>query len=164
MSRLLRRINTNISHLDHPRDKLKSTTASDLTNDAPTSTRTVNRMIRILLGDPWDDYNYIMRLGKDLVATRKGAYFKLVDIRQCHSSDAVEQSRLLSRIQSPNITTVYDIYCDNDNIFIVTEHLDISFSELEIQKYELEEWEMATIFSEVQATLRFCIITYIYRF
>ncbi len=87
-----------------------------------------------------------------MVATQKASYFKLVTIRQCYSSNILEQSRLLSRIQSPHIAIVYDLYCDNDKVFQVTEHLDISLSQLEIQKYELEEWEMATIIVEVQAS------------
>ncbi|KAG9228316.1 hypothetical protein BJ875DRAFT_389648 [Amylocarpus encephaloides] len=106
-------------------------------------------MIRILLGDPLDDYNYVSCHGGDLVATGKASYFKLVNIRQCHSPDAIEQSRLLSRIHSPNIATVYGLYCDGNKIFVVTEHLDIFLSQLEVRKYELEEWEMATIIAEV---------------
>ncbi|KAH6666160.1 kinase-like domain-containing protein [Halenospora varia] len=106
-------------------------------------------MLRILLGDPWDDYDYVYSLRQDMVAKRKVPYFKLVNIRQCHSSDAIEQSRLLSRIQSPNIATVYALYCDGNNISIVTEYLGIHLSQLELQKYHLEEWEMATIIAEV---------------
>jgi hypothetical protein len=52
----------------------------------------------------------------------------------------------------PNIAIVYDLYCDDDKVFQVTEHLDISLSQLEFQKCELEEWEMATIIAEVQVT------------
>ncbi|PMD60256.1 uncharacterized protein K444DRAFT_485539, partial [Hyaloscypha bicolor E] len=105
--------------------------------------------LRILLGDPWDDYDFIRYLGQDMVARRKASYFKLVNIRQCQSSDALEQSRLLSSIQHPNIATVCGLYCDGDKIFLVTEHFHISILQLELQKYELEEWEIATIIVEV---------------
>jgi hypothetical protein len=125
----------------------------------------VHRMLRILLGDPWDDYDYICYLGQDMIARRKASYFKLVNIRQCHSPDVLEKSRLLSSIQHPNIATVYDLYCDDDKIFLVTEHLHISISQLEFQKYELEEWEIATIIAEVQATSSYKdAITYSPRF
>lgn len=108
-------------------------------------------MLRILLGNPQNDYDYIHYFGQDIIAIQKASYFKLVNIRQCYSSNAVEQSRLLSRIQNSNISTVYDLYCDDDKIFIVTENLEVSLSQLEVDKYELEEWEIATIISEVKA-------------
>ncbi len=150
-------------------DRLVKTSKS--TNDAhsrraePTPPGTIHRMLRIFLGDPWDEYQYLYHLGQDMVAIRKASYFRLVNIRQYHSSDVLEQSRLLSRIESPNIAIVYDLYCDDDKIFQVTEHLDISLSQLEIQKYELEEWEMATIIAEVKATsLTEDVVTYGPRF
>jgi len=127
---------------------------------------TVRRILRIFLRDPWDDYDYVRYLRKDIVARRKVSYFKLVNIRQYHSSDVLdEQPHLLSSIQHPNIATVYDLYCDDDKIFLVTEHLHISISQLEFQKYELEEWEIATIIAEVQATSSYKdAITYSPRF
>jgi hypothetical protein len=134
-------------------DHLEETSKSRDTHSKraePASSGTVHRMLRILLGDPWHDYDCLHYHGQDMVATRKTSYFKLVNIRQCCSSD--EQSRLLSSIQSPNIATIYDLYCDGDKTFLVTEHLDISLCQLGVQKYELEEWEMATIIAEVQAT------------
>jgi hypothetical protein len=97
-----------------------------------------------------------------MVARRKASYFKLVNIRLCHTSDVLdEQPRLLSSIQHPNIATVYDLYCDDDKIFLITEHLHLSISQLDFQKYELEEWEIATIIAEVQATTFYKdVITY----
>jgi hypothetical protein len=149
MPHRLRRINAKLPTLNHPGKTLQSTSNDRLRRVEPVSSRTVNRMIRILLGDPWDDYTCVSCLGENIVAIAKASYFKLVDIQQCRSPDAIEQSRLLSRAQSPNIATVYSVYCDGDKIFVVTEHLDISLSQLEVQEYELEEWEMATIIAEV---------------
>lgn len=90
--------------------------------------RTVKRMLRILLRDPRDDYEYISRLGKDTIAIRKALYFKLVSIRQCYSASIIEQSRLLSSIQSANIATIYDLYYNDNKVFVIAEHLDISLS------------------------------------
>jgi hypothetical protein len=119
----------------------------------PVLPQTAHRILRIFLGDPRDDYDFIRCLGQYIVARRKASYFTLVDIRQCHRSDIVdEQPRLLSSLQHPNIATVCDLYCDNDKIFLVTEHLHIYISHLDFQKYELEEWEIATILAKVQAT------------
>ncbi|KAH6699936.1 hypothetical protein BKA61DRAFT_495953, partial [Leptodontidium sp. MPI-SDFR-AT-0119] len=48
-----------------------------------------------------------------------------------------------------NITAIEEIYCYNNRIFLVIEHLDVSFAQLEFQKYKLEEREIATILTEV---------------
>ena len=37
--------------------------------------------------------------------------------------------------------------------FLVMEHLDVSFAQLEFQKYDLKEREIATILTEVLDTL-----------
>ncbi|KAH8799383.1 hypothetical protein F5884DRAFT_758410 [Xylogone sp. PMI_703] len=115
---------------------------------------TTHRFLRILLGQPWDDYDYIHHLGQEILASRKASYFKLVNIRQCQSSHVLEQRQILSSIQHPNIAAVYDVYCNNDETFLVMEHLGISLSQLEFQKYELEEWEIATITAEVPISPR----------
>ncbi|KAH9204610.1 hypothetical protein DL95DRAFT_319134, partial [Leptodontidium sp. 2 PMI_412] len=52
-------------------------------------------------------------------------------------------------IKHLNIATIEEIYCYDDRIFLVIEHLDVSFAQLEFQKYELEEREIATILTEV---------------
>ncbi|KAH6701332.1 hypothetical protein BKA61DRAFT_453638, partial [Leptodontidium sp. MPI-SDFR-AT-0119] len=52
-------------------------------------------------------------------------------------------------IKHPNIAAIEEIYYYNDRIFLVIKHLDVSFAQLEFQKYELEEREIATILTEV---------------
>ncbi|KAH6701252.1 hypothetical protein BKA61DRAFT_495517, partial [Leptodontidium sp. MPI-SDFR-AT-0119] len=52
-------------------------------------------------------------------------------------------------IKYPNIAAIEEIYCYNDRIFLVIEHLGVSFAQLEFQKYELKEREIATILTEV---------------
>ncbi|KAH8790899.1 hypothetical protein F5882DRAFT_291690, partial [Hyaloscypha sp. PMI_1271] len=52
-------------------------------------------------------------------------------------------------IQYPNIATLYNIYCDDNRIFLITEHLEVSFAQLKFQEYELEERAIATILAEV---------------
>ena len=113
----------------------------------------IRRMLRILLGNPWDDYTYINCLGQEIIARENSSYFKLVNIRSCNISD--HQSRLLSSIHNPNIATVHDLYCDGDVVFQVIELLELSLPQLEIEKYELEEWEMATIIAEVYSAPKY---------
>ncbi|KAH6714605.1 hypothetical protein BKA61DRAFT_481472, partial [Leptodontidium sp. MPI-SDFR-AT-0119] len=52
-------------------------------------------------------------------------------------------------IKHLNIATTEDIYYYNNRIFVVTEHLNVSFAQLEFQKYDLEEREIATILTKV---------------
>jgi hypothetical protein len=150
----LKKIKTRIPSLQSRSEAVpKSSTGVHSRSTEPVPPETVHRILRIFLGDPWDDYEYVRYLGQGIVARRKASYFKLVNIRQCDSSDVLdEQPRLLSSIHHPNIATVYDLYCDDDKIFLVTEHLHIFISQLDFRKYELEEWEIATIIAEVQAT------------
>ena len=62
----------------------------------------------------------------------------------------MEHIRALSSIQGPNIATVHNVFCDGDEVFVVTERLDLVFPQLEIQRYEMDEWEIATIIAEVK--------------
>jgi hypothetical protein len=113
------------------------------------SPKNYQRMLRILLRDPWEDYDYIRHVDQIVLASHKSSHFKLVNIRQYSTSNVIEQSRILSTIYHPNLAAIYDIYYDDDQAFLITEHLDISISELQLQRYELAEWEIATIIAEV---------------
>ena len=117
----------------------------------PSEPRTpeVQRMLRVFLYSPWNHYDYIRTLDQVMLARHKISYFKLVNIQELQSFDLLKQPRLLSCIQHANVASIHDIYSHNDNIFLVTEHLDISITQLEPQVYELEEWEIATIITEV---------------
>lgn len=89
-----------------------------------------------------------------MLARHRSSYFKLVNIRQYSASNVLEQVRIISTIQHPNLATVYNVYCDDENAFLITENLDISISQLGFHKFELEEWEIATVIAEVLAYLR----------
>ena len=107
--------------------------------------RYVSRILWVFLGNPWNDCISIRHVGH--------SYFKLVNIRQCHSENILKQSSIISSFEHHNIATIYAVYCDGEDSFLVTEHLDICITHLKLQQYEIEEWEMATILSEVTATL-----------
>lgn len=86
-------------------------------------------MLRILLGDPWDDYDYIWHLDQGVLASRKVLYFELVNIQQCYSFNILIHSRILPTIHHPNVAAIYNVYCHDDKTsFLVIEHLDISIS------------------------------------
>lgn len=108
----------------------------------------VKRILRVLLRDPADDFHYIMRLGQGTLAIRKGS-FHVVSIQPFQPADALQQMRMLADLQHPNIASIYDVYSHGEEQFLIMEHLSVRLSHLEVQEHELEEWEIATIISEV---------------
>ena len=128
---------------------LKSADGGKTSSSDPVSPPAFRRVLRILLRSPWDDYEYIKRLDRVIFAKHRVVFFKLVDVRQFDCDDMLEQFQNLSKVQHPNVAPIYDIYRDGEQTFLVMEHLGIPMSQLDIGKYELEEWEIATIISEV---------------
>jgi hypothetical protein len=124
-------------------DDLRSITTT------PATPSPVKRLLRILIKDPWEDYEYVQDLDQVILARPKASYFKLVNIRQFYCVDPLQESRVLSSTQHPNVASIHNIYCFHNETFLITEHLHIAISQLELQKYELEEWEIATIIAEV---------------
>jgi hypothetical protein len=123
---------------------------SDATNELPSPTSSgtpekARRMFGILLKNPWDDYSYIRHLDQAILAWCKASYFQLADIREVPGFNIT----ILPHVEHPNIATIYKIYCYDDKIFLVTEHLDVSFAQLDFHKYKLGEREIATIITEV---------------
>jgi hypothetical protein len=75
---------------------------------------------------------------------------------QYSRADFVRTQRLpiLSCVQHSNVAAIYDIYSYGNKVFSIIEPLEISFAELEVQKYRSEEWEIATIIMEVLYSLQ----------
>jgi hypothetical protein len=113
----------------------------------------VRRMIRIKLRSPWDDYTYIRHLDHACLA-RNNSCFKLVNIQELSNFVGTQQLPILSCVQHLNVAAIYDIYSYDNKVFPIIEPLEISFAELEVQKYRLEEWEIATIIMEVIYSLQ----------
>jgi serine/threonine protein kinase len=109
----------------------------------------IQRMLRILLKNPWDDYSYIRHLNQTMLALRKAPSFQLAEVQEVSSFDVLGNPPILPHVQHPNIATLYDIYCHDDRIFLITEHLEVSFAQLKFQEYVLKEREVATILAEV---------------
>jgi hypothetical protein len=115
------------------------------------TTKTVKRFLRVLLRNPWDDYDHVMHLDQGILAIRKGSSFKIVSVQQFECPEILQQTRMFASIQHPNVASIYDVYCHEEKQFMITEHLCVRISHLQIQEHELEEWEIATIISEVGA-------------
>lgn len=107
-------------------------------------------MIRIWLKSPWEEYDPVQKLNNCVLAKHKTRYFRIVNIKQLvDCQDVLGRSRVLFSVQHPNIASIYDIYSYESRAFLVTEHLHICISEVELQNHDMREWEIATIFSEV---------------
>jgi hypothetical protein len=115
---------------------------------------TIKAIIRILLRNPQDDYYYASYTDRGILAVQKSSFFKVVSVQQFNCDDIIQQARILSRIQHPNVASAYDLYCYNEQNFLVMDYLSLRISHLETQEHELEEWEIATIVSEVRPTCR----------
>jgi len=132
---------------------------SDETNNALPKLTTsetpekVRRMLKILLKNPWHDYASIRHLGQTILVLRKSSYFQLAELREVLSFDVLGDSPILPQIKHPNIATINEIYCHNDKIFLIAEYLEVSFTQLKVEKYDLKEREIATIIAEVLETL-----------
>lgn len=110
---------------------------------------TIKTLIRILLRNPRDDYYYAGHIDRGILAVQKSSFFKTVGIQKFNCDDLIQQAQILSRIQHPNVASIYDVYCHNGENFLVMDYLGLRISHLETQEHELEEWEIATIVSEV---------------
>ncbi|KAH7317449.1 hypothetical protein BKA65DRAFT_349654, partial [Rhexocercosporidium sp. MPI-PUGE-AT-0058] len=106
-------------------------------------------VLRVLLKNPWDDYSYIRHLGQTTLTLRKASSFYHVDIREVSPFEVLRDPPILPQIKHLNIATIEEIYCYDNRIFLVVEHFDVSFAQLDFQKYDLEEREIATILFEV---------------
>lgn len=129
---------------------LKSSEGGNSTGTESASRLAFRRILRILLRSPWDDYDYIRQIDGVILAKHKALFFRFADVRQLECDDVLEHSRVLSKIQHPNVASIHDIYCYDGKFFLITEHLDVSMPQLDVRKYQLEEWEIATIISEVR--------------
>jgi serine/threonine protein kinase len=141
-----RRLKKAKAFLGRPSNDTNNVRSTSTDSGAPEKVR---RMLRILLKSPWDDFSYIRHLDQTMLAVRKASSFQLAEIREVSSFDVLGDPPILPHVQHPNIATLYDIYCDDDRIFLITEHLEVSFAQLKFQEYELEERAIATILAEV---------------
>jgi serine/threonine protein kinase len=86
------------------------------------------RILRILLRSPWDNYNNVRQLNQVVFTKHKALFFRVVDIREFNCDDILQQFQLLSKIHHPNVASIYNIYYNNRQLFLVTEYLEVSMS------------------------------------
>jgi len=110
------------------------------------------RLLRIRFTNPRDDYIFIQDLEDEqgILALNRDGLVQLVVVRQSYSSHPLTMLQMISEMKHPNIADVLDVYFDKERqLLIATEFLDVSLLELQQGAPRLEEWELATIISEV---------------
>ncbi|KAH7393740.1 hypothetical protein BKA64DRAFT_756147 [Cadophora sp. MPI-SDFR-AT-0126] len=116
----------------------------------PESVRSPGKLLRMWLRSPWDDYTLI-RSGsvEPSLASCPGKYFSRATIREYPNPGSMELLQALSGIEHPNIAAIYDVYCHSDRIFTASEYLELSLADTNFLSFPFEEWEIATIITEV---------------
>jgi hypothetical protein len=116
----------------------------------PGSEVTPRKLLRLWLRSPWEDYTLVRAVSTESsLVYRQGAYFQTATVRTFSTSRGVEVLQALSGIQHPNIAKVYDVYCYDNKLFIVSEYLPLSLVDLDFHSFPFEEWEIATMIIEV---------------
>ncbi|CZT52252.1 uncharacterized protein RSE6_13541 [Rhynchosporium secalis] len=131
--------------LGHPSGAVNKTTSNP--TDAATAEK-IRRVLKVLLKDPWKDYSYVRHTGQTILTLRNASFFQLANIREVAPFEILQDPPILPCIKHPNIAAIEEIYSYNEKIFIVTEHLHVPFAQLQFDKYDLEEREIATILNE----------------
>lgn len=85
-----------------------------------------------------------------VLTCRYGTYFHKASIRAFQSSGGIGLLQTLSNIQHPNIAKLYEVYLFRDKIFVASEHLSLSLAELNLPSFPFDEWEIATVITEVR--------------
>jgi hypothetical protein len=124
--------------------------------EAPTAGK-VKKLLRVWSKSPWDDYTHVAYLYSSQQARlvcQKESYFDLAVMREQPSGpNDLTSFRILSRIHHANIAKTYDVFFDEGMTSVITEHLDLSLVQIDFEKYQLEEWEIATIIVQVESRL-----------
>jgi len=118
---------------------------------AATEHRKLRRLLRIDFKDPSDDYEFVQELRSNegtLVCHRK-SHLQPAIIRKSFSPTPLQMLESLARIQHSNIADILDAYYYEGQLCIVSEYLDVSLHDLDFNRLAPEEWEIATIISEV---------------
>jgi hypothetical protein len=106
---------------------------------------------------PWDDYTqvaYLHSAQQARLVYHNASYFDLAVMREQPSSpNDLASFETLSHIHHANIAKTYDVFLDKGMTFVITEHLDLSILQIDFEKHQLEEWEIATIIVQVESHL-----------
>jgi hypothetical protein len=114
-------------------------------------TRIARRFIESLAGK-----RRIYAPEQEILSHHKISYFNLTVIRDFSTSGTYQTLQDLNDIWHPNIANIYDVYLYDDKLSIAAEHLDVSLTELDFQSFALQEWEIATIITEVREDCSNC--------
>ena len=110
-------------------------------------------LLRIWLKSPWEDYIAVGKhssCGGSALCYFKSGYFKKAHIKASLNPRTLSTLQKLSDFRHPNVAKIHDVYSFGDQLFIAMEHLEISLQDLHLGGILLEEWEIATVITEVR--------------
>jgi len=131
--------------------------ASSATSCGPPKAR---RLLKIDFKNPNTDYTFIRELksNQGTLVCHQGSHLHLAVIRESFTPNPLPMLAKLAQVQHPNIAEILALYYHNSKLYIVSEYLDVSLLDLELNIITPEEWEIATIVAEViSSTL--CLFT-----
>lgn len=111
----------------------------------------MKRLLKVEFKSPKQDYIFIHELESNqgtVMCHRKGSHHLAV-MRESFSPKPLQMLEEISRVQNPNIANILNVYFYQERLIIVSEYLDVSLLDLQFNRLLPEEWEIATIVSEV---------------
>lgn len=111
----------------------------------------IKRLLRVEFKNPKEDYSFIHELEPNrgrVVCHRRNNHYLAV-MRESFSPRPLQMLEEISRVQNPNIANILNVYFHEGRLMIVSEYLDVSLLDLQFHRLPPEEWEIATIVSEV---------------
>ncbi|OBT59956.1 hypothetical protein VE03_10479, partial [Pseudogymnoascus sp. 23342-1-I1] len=73
----------------------------------------------------------------------------MATIRPFAYDGAIRNLECILRIRHPNIASIHALYHYDNILYMVGEYLELSVTELDFQRFQLQEWEIATIMTKV---------------
>jgi hypothetical protein len=117
-----------------------------------TNDSNARRVVRILFKSPTEDYTFVREIPQNhgTVIWFKKALPCLALLRESYCLSPLRTLEAASNLCHPNIADIRDAYYHEEKLYIVSEYLEVSLLDVDFNLYPLEEWEIATIISEVR--------------
>ncbi|KAH8800745.1 hypothetical protein F5884DRAFT_741324 [Xylogone sp. PMI_703] len=107
------------------------------------------RLVRIYFKSPKEDYIFLQdsTTVQSVLASHRRRHLHAF-IRESFSATPLSMLEMLIQILHPNIAVIHDAYFHNNQLFVISEYLDLCLLDLQLDSVALEEWEIATIVAE----------------
>lgn len=130
--------------------KLKAHESLFVSHESPSPEEQV--FLPVKRASPWEYYNKIYRRelgGSVVVASKIPATFELFVVKSIAGLDVDDKAQVLRQVRHENILACYEIFGLHDAIFIVSEYMAISLTDLNGSAVPPSEIQIATIIHQV---------------